>query len=141
MYNCFNFHIYIYVQFEDVRYDIYSDIMFHISSNTHQCGVKLLSRVRLCVTPWSVVHQAPLSMGFPRPEYWSGLPFPSPGHLPDRSIESVSPAALSLQGFLYRRATTEACGIEGNSLGTLPHLLVNIKRSFQIKSINHHLRT
>ena len=33
------------------------------------------------VTPWTVAHQAPLSMGFPRQEYWSGLPFPSPGHL------------------------------------------------------------
>ena len=35
------------------------------------------------MTPWSVAHQAPLSMGSPRPEYWSGVPFPSPGHLPD----------------------------------------------------------
>ena len=91
MYNCFNFHIYIYVQFEDVRYDIYSDIMFHISSNTHQCGVKLLSRVRLCVTPWSVVHQAPLSMGFPRPESWSGLPIPPPRDFSDPGTEPECP--------------------------------------------------
>ena len=41
--------------------------------------VKSLSRVRLFVTPWTVAHQAPLSMGFSRQEYWSGLPFPSPG--------------------------------------------------------------
>ena len=40
--------------------------------------VKSLSRVRLFVTPWTVAHQAPLSMGFSRQEYWSGLPFPSP---------------------------------------------------------------
>ena len=40
--------------------------------------VKLLSRVRLFATPWTVAHQVPLSMGFPRQEYWSGLPFPSP---------------------------------------------------------------
>ena len=40
--------------------------------------VKSLSRVRLFSTPWIVTHQVPLSMGFPRQEYWSGLPFPSP---------------------------------------------------------------
>ena len=45
----------------------------------------------LCATPWTVAHQAPLSMGFPRKEYWSRLPFPSPGDFPDPGIESVSP--------------------------------------------------
>ena len=50
----------------------------------------LLSRVRLFVTAWTVAHQAPLSMGFSRPEYWSGLPFPSPGDLPNPGIEPVS---------------------------------------------------
>ena len=44
------------------------------------------------VTPWTVGSQAPLSMGFPRQEYWSGLPFPSPGDLPDPGIEPESPA-------------------------------------------------
>ena len=44
------------------------------------------------VTPWTVAHQAPLSMGFSRQEYWSGLPFPSPGDLPDPGIEPRSPA-------------------------------------------------
>ena len=44
------------------------------------------------VTPWTVAHQAPLSMGFSRQEYWSGLPFPSPGDLPDPGIEPGSPA-------------------------------------------------
>ena len=43
--------------------------------------VKLLSRVRLFATPWTVAYQAPLSMGFSRQEYWSGVPFPSPGDL------------------------------------------------------------
>ena len=42
-------------------------------------------------TPWTVAHQAPLSMGFSRQEYWSGLPFPSPGDLPDSGIEPRSP--------------------------------------------------
>ena len=51
-----------------------------------------LSRVQLFTTPLTVAHQAPLSMGFPRQNYWSGLPFPSPENLPDPGIESMSPA-------------------------------------------------
>ena len=54
--------------------------------------VKSLSRVRIFATPWTVAHNAPLSMGFPRQEYWSGLPFPSLGNLPDPGMEPVSPA-------------------------------------------------
>ena len=50
-----------------------------------------LSRVQLFVTPWTVARQAPLSMGFPREEYWSGWPFPSLGNLPDPGIEPGSP--------------------------------------------------
>ena len=54
--------------------------------------VKSLSRVRLFATPWSVAHQAPPSMGFPRQEYWSGSPFLFPGKLPDPGIEPIFPA-------------------------------------------------
>ena len=54
--------------------------------------VKSLSHVRPSETPWTVAYQAPLSMGFPRQEYWSGLPFPPPGYLPDPGIEPMSPA-------------------------------------------------
>ena len=54
--------------------------------------VKSLSRVRLFATPWTVAYQAPASMGFSRQEYWSELPFPSPGDLPDPGIEPRSPA-------------------------------------------------
>ena len=54
--------------------------------------VNSLSPVRLFVTPWSVAHQDPASMGFSKQEYWSGLPFPSPGDLPDPGIEPGSPA-------------------------------------------------
>ena len=53
--------------------------------------VKSLSRGRLFVTPWTVACQAPPSMGFSRQEYWSGLPFPSPGDLPNPGIEPGSP--------------------------------------------------
>ena len=47
----------------------------------------------ILATPWTVAHQAPLSMGFSRQEYWSGLPFPSPGDLPNSGIELTSPAS------------------------------------------------
>ena len=56
--------------------------------------------------PWTVASQAPLSMGFPRQEYWSGLPFPSLGNLPNPGIEPESPA-LARQ-VLYHWATREA---------------------------------
>ena len=63
------------------------------------CCVHLLSCVQLFATPWTVARQAPLSMRFSRQEYWSGLPFPSPGDVPDPGIEPRSPAlqADSLQ--------------------------------------------
>ena len=54
--------------------------------------VKLLSHVQLFVTPWTVAHQAPRSMGFSRHEYWSGLPFPPPGNLSDPGTKPGSPA-------------------------------------------------
>ena len=54
--------------------------------------VKLLSRVRLFATSWTVAYQSSPSMGFSRQEYWSGLPFPSPGDLPNPGIEPGSPA-------------------------------------------------
>ena len=53
--------------------------------------MKSLSHVQLLATPWTGAYQAPLSMGFPRQEYWNGLPFPSPGHLPNPGIEPRSP--------------------------------------------------
>ena len=52
----------------------------------------MISCVQLFETPWTVAHQAPSSMGFSRQEYWSGLPFPSPGDLPYPGIEHRSPA-------------------------------------------------
>ena len=52
----------------------------------------MLSHVQPLGTPWTVTHQAPLSIGFSRQEYWSGLPFSSPGDLPDPEIEPTSPA-------------------------------------------------
>ena len=60
-------------------------------------SVQLLSSVRLFATPWTIAHQALLSMGFPRQEYWNGLPFPPPGYLPDPEIEPTSPVSPALQ--------------------------------------------
>ena len=55
------------------------------------CG-GLVAKSCLCLgSPWTVARQAPLSMGFSRQKYWSGLPFPSPGDLPDLGIEPGSP--------------------------------------------------
>ena len=53
---------------------------------------QLLSRIHYFATSWIVTHQSTLSMGFSRQEYGSGVPFPSPGDLPDPGIKSVSPA-------------------------------------------------
>ena len=55
-------------------------------------SLQSLSHVQLFAFPWTVAHQAPLSMEFFRQEYWNGLPFPSPGDLPDPGIEPGSPA-------------------------------------------------
>ena len=55
-------------------------------------AVELLSHVQLFETLWTVDHQSPLSMGFPRQEYWRGLPFPPLGDLPNQGIELTSPA-------------------------------------------------
>ena len=69
--------------------------------------VKSLSRVRLFATLWAVAHQASPSMGFSRRKYWSGLPFPSPGDLPDPGIEPRPPAlwadALTSEPFVYKK--------------------------------------
>ena len=66
-------------------------------THIHMHGmIPSLSRVRLFVTPWTVARQDPLSMGFPRQEYWSGLSFPLPRDVPASGIESESPVAPAL---------------------------------------------
>ena len=70
-------------------------------------GAQSLSRVLLCVTPWTAAHQAPLSMGFSRQEYWSGVPFPPAGDLPNPGIEPASPVSPALAGGFF---TTEPPG-------------------------------
>ena len=64
----------------------------------------MLSHVWLFATPWTVTRQAPLSMGFPRQEYWSGLPFPPPSDLPDPGIKYLSLASPALAGCFFTTA-------------------------------------
>ena len=87
---------------------------------------------KLCltlVTPWTVACQAPLSMGFSRQEHWSGLPFPSPGYLPNPGIEPRSPALqadslltelqgkpLNIKGQVYQRGNQENLSPRNRSL-------------------------
>ena len=63
--------------------------------------VQLLNYVQLFLTPWTVACQAPLSMEFSMQEYWSGLPFPTPGDLPRLGIELRSPASPALAGGFF----------------------------------------
>ena len=77
-----------------------------VDFSNHVTDTLVLSRfsyVQLFVTPWTVARQAPLSVGFSREEHWSGLPFPSPGDLPDAGIELASPV---LPGGLFTTSAT-----------------------------------
>ena len=65
-----------------------------ITKDVVKVKVKSLSPVRLFATPWTVAYQASPSMRFSGQEYWSGLPFPSPGDLPDPGIEPAGSPAL-----------------------------------------------
>ena len=70
------------------------------------CMPSRFSHVRLCATLWPVAHQAPLSMGFSRQEYWSGLSCPPPGDLPDAGTELPSPVASAVTGGFFTTSTT-----------------------------------
>ena len=70
------------------------------------CGrAKSPSCDRLIATPWTVAHQAPLSINIPKEESWIGLPFPSPGDLPNPGIKSASPASPALAGGFFTTET------------------------------------
>ena len=78
-----------------------------LSDNASGCECAVLSRVRLFVTPWTAAHQAALSMGFSRQEYWSGLLCQSMGDLPHPRIEPTSLSSPALAGRFF---TTELPG-------------------------------
>ena len=85
--------------------------------------VRLLSHVRLFVTPWTIARQAPLSTGFSSQEHWSGLPFPPPGDLPSPGKEPTSLMSPALAGGLFTTGFTwEALQIKRMSLIYLPCL-------------------
>ena len=82
-----------------------------------------ISHVWLFVTLWTRARQVPLSMGFSRQEYWSGLPFPSPGDLPDLGLETTSLKSSALAGgFFTTSATWEA-----------PHKAKDIIKMYTVK--------
>ena len=85
-------------------------ITSHLPTQLQQmCVSRTLSCVRLCVTLWTVAHQAPLSMEFSRLEYWNRLPFPPAGDLPNPGIEPASLMSPALAGrFFTTSATWEA---------------------------------
>ena len=72
------------------------------------CMISHFICVPLFVIPWIVAHQVPLSKGFSRQEYWSGLPFPSSGDHPDARIEPMSLASAALAGRFF--TTSATCG-------------------------------
>ena len=73
-------------------------------------------RHSVIATPWTIAYQVPLSMGFFRKEYWSGLPFSSPGHLPDPGIKPATLMSPALAGgFFTTSATWEAPSAMSNS--------------------------
>ena len=80
----------------------------------------------LFVTPWTVAHQVPLSMAFFRQEYWSGLPCPPPGDLPDPGIKpTFLHVSCIVGGFFTTRATWEAL-----HLSIVPHFPLNFSSTF-----------
>ena len=87
---------------------------------------KSLSRVRFCATLWAVARQAPLSMGFFRQEYWSGLPCPLPGDLPDPGIEPASLTSPALAGRFFNTS-----GASWEALSTFTRLLTHSRFAFQ----------
>ena len=93
-----------------------------LSKSLIQFSVKGRGCERLFVTPWTVTHQAPLSMGFSRQEYWSRLPFPSPGDLPKPGIEPRSPA-LQVD-VLTSEPPGKPWDFQGNSTGVGCHFLL-----------------
>ena len=96
-------------------------------TRTKQVKVKPLSHVRLFATPWTVTHQPLLSVGFSRQEYWSGLPFSSPGDLSDPGTEPRSPALQA------DALTSEPPGKPRTMQRNIIYSEINIKSIFYIK--------
>ena len=83
--------------FESGEKRVRDKVLYIQTECVYACMLSQFSRVRFYATPWTVALQAPLSMGFFRQEYWSGLPCPPPGDLPDPGTQPASPASPALQ--------------------------------------------
>ena len=107
--------------------------MVYISPHLNFVVVQSLSHVRLFATPWTVAHQAPLSMVFPRQEHWSELPFPSPGDLPNPGINPAFPALAG--GFFTTEPPGKPNGFEGIKWGPrVPVPSLHFKRPYALLS-------
>ena len=101
------------------------------------------SHVRLFATPWTVAHQAPLSMGFPRQEYWSGFPFLPPGDLPDPGMElAISYVSCIGRWGLYQCITWEAHYYDKQYLwsvdcvwATMPNMYITSQKSSNMSAV------
>ena len=98
----------------------------------HECVLSHINHVQLFLTPWAVALQVSPSMGVPRQEYWSGLPFPSPGDLPNPGIKLKTPALANRfftaepTGYIEKIFTSLVTGIKNTIWETVYILLANI---------------
>ena len=114
--------------------------MIYIVVIAHVRVLSCFSRVRLCAIPWTVTHHAPLSMGFSRQEYWSGLPCCPPGDTPDPWIQAVTLMSPALAGgFFTTSATWEALLWSSNSFNVFQKFL-RCKNELNL-SINTYIHT
>ena len=114
-YSCFTMSLVSPVQRSELALCIHIPPIWNLPPTLHFKGFKgfkswtsvhMSSHVQLFASPWTGACQAPLSMGFPRWEYWSGLPFPSPGDLPDPGVELTSFVSPTLAGGFFTNCTT-----------------------------------
>ena len=97
----------------------------------HMCELSSFSHIQLFATAWTTACQSPLSMGFSRHEYWSGLPFPPLGNPPDPGMEPMSPVSPALAGGCFTSGTTwEALNVSVYEI-TMSYTL-NILQFFQL---------
>ena len=85
------------IQYHLSKTDVVSTLSYRLS-RLYACMLSCFSHVQFCETLWTVACQAPLSVGFSRQEYWSGLPLPPPGDLPNPGVEPMSLMSPALAG-------------------------------------------
>ena len=97
------------------------------------CVPSLFSHVWFFVTPWTVAHQAPLSMRFSQEECWSGLPCPPPEDLPDSGIEPMSPVScLQVDSLLLSHQGSPLCAYTKSYFGNIFHLKASLEKALKL---------